>query len=159
MDLKKWSTNFPFGTFQPDFPETFCKWWTTFFRPYWGLFRSPKWLLWNGNEFVKVIKYVNQFNFLTFKSARVMIMPCFYWQLSRVFSRISSLQATGDGGIRWQTAVLEWREKRPARDGLNGWWSPSFSGLLSRGVRACLLMISIWRAFSQTTLFTGWWTT
>ena len=79
----------------------------------------------------KVIIYVNQFNFLTFKSARVMILPCFYWQLSSEFSRISSLQATGDGGIRWQTAVLEWREKRPARGGVNGWWSPSFSGLKS----------------------------
>ena len=108
----------------PDMVNNLC-------RPYWGLFRSPKWLLWNGYEFVKFIIYVNQFNFLTFKSARVMILPCFYWQLSSEFSRISSLQAIGDGGIRWQTAVLEWREKRPGRGGVNGWWSPSFSGLKS----------------------------
>ena len=57
-----------------------------------------------------------------------------------------------DGSIRmaWEATRARWRERVV---------KPLVLGPEIAGVRACLLMISIWRAFSQTTLFTGWWTT
>ena len=57
-----------------------------------------------------------------------------------------------DGSIRmaWEATRARWRERVV---------KPLVLGPEIAGLHACLLMISIWRAFSQTTLFTGWWTT